>query len=42
MSDEKLIEEAQQYLGDDERVLAAGMFEPRGSTGGLVGATEAE
>jgi hypothetical protein len=41
LSDEKLIEEARSFLGDDEQVLAAGIFEPRGATGGLVGATEA-
>lgn len=41
MSDEKLIEEARTFLGDQEQVLAAGMFQPRGTTGGLVGATSA-
>ena len=30
MSDEKLVEEATAYLGGDEQVLAAGMFQPRG------------
>jgi hypothetical protein len=40
MSDEKLIEEARAFLGD-ETVIVAGIFEPRGATGGLVGATEA-
>lgn len=38
MSDEKLIEEAQAYLGDGEQVLAAGMFQPRGTSGGMGGA----
>jgi hypothetical protein len=41
MSDEKLIEEAQAYLGDGEQVVAAGIFQPRGTTGGMVGATSA-
>jgi hypothetical protein len=41
MSDEKLIEQAHAFLGEGEQVLAAGMFEPRGSTGGLIGATSA-
>jgi hypothetical protein len=41
MSDEKLIEQAEAFLGGDERVLAAGMFQPRGTTGGMMGATEA-
>jgi hypothetical protein len=38
MSDEKLIEEAQAFLGEDERVLAAGIFQPRGTSGGMGGA----
>lgn len=38
MSDEKLIEEARSFLGDDEEVLAAGMFQPRGTSGGREGA----
>jgi hypothetical protein len=41
VSDTRLIEEAQAFLGEGEQVLAAGMFEPRGSTGGLIGATSA-
>ena len=41
MGDEKLIEEAQAFLGEGEHVLAAGMFQPRGSTGGMLGAAEA-
>lgn len=41
MSDEKLIDEAKAYLGGDEQILAAGMFEPRGTTGGMIGATGA-
>src|SRR5688500_18023513 len=40
MSDEKLIEEARAFLGD-ETVIVAGIFEPRGATGGLVGAPPA-
>lgn len=38
MSDEKLIEEAQAFLGDGEQVIAAGMFQPRGTSGGRGGA----
>ena len=38
MSDEKLIEEAQADLGDGEQVLAAGIFQPRGTSGGMGGA----
>ena len=41
MSDEKLVEEAAAYLGGDEQVLAAGIFQPRGTTGGMMGATGA-
>ena len=41
MSDEKLIEEAQAFLGEGEHVVAAGIFQPRGSTGGMVGAAGA-
>ena len=41
MSDQKLIDEATRFLGDDEQVLAAGMFEPRGTTGGRMGVTGA-
>jgi hypothetical protein len=37
LSDEKLTEEAQAYLGDGEQVLAAGMFQPRGTSGGMGG-----
>lgn len=37
MSDEKLIEEAQAFLGEGERVEAAGMFQPRGTTGAMEG-----
>jgi hypothetical protein len=38
MSDEKLTEEAQAFLGEGEQVLAAGIFEPRGTSGGMGGA----
>ena len=38
MSDEKLIDEARAFLGTQEDILAAGMFEPRGTTGGMAGA----
>jgi hypothetical protein len=41
VSDEKLIDEAQAFLGGDARVLAAGIFQPRGTTGGMMGATGA-
>ena len=41
MSDEKLVEEARAFLGGDEDVLAAGIFKPRGTTGGMAGATGA-
>ena len=41
MSDQKLIDEASGYLGGDERVLAAGMFQPRGTTGGRMSVTGA-
>ena len=41
MSDEKLIEQAQAFLGEGEHVIAAGMFDPRGTTGGMLGATGA-
>lgn len=36
MSDEKLIEEA-AFLGEGERVLAAGIFQPRGTSGSMAG-----
>ncbi len=41
MSDEKLIETARGALGGTEEVIAAGIFHPRGTTGGMVGATAA-
>ena len=41
MSDEKLIGEAQRFLGEGEQVVAAGIFQPRGTTGGRMGATGA-
>jgi len=42
VSDEKLIEEARKFLGEEgDEVVVAGMFEPRGATGGLMGATGA-
>lgn len=41
MSDQKLIDEATRFLGDGERVLAAAMFQPRGTTGGRMGVTGA-
>ncbi|MGZ8565716.1 MAG: hypothetical protein ACXWXS_01545 [Actinomycetota bacterium] len=41
MSDEKLVETAREALGGTEEVLAAGIFHPRGTTGGRVGATAA-
>jgi hypothetical protein len=41
MSDEALIEEATRAIGDDEPVLAAGVFEPRGAMGGMLGVTAA-
>lgn len=41
MSDAKLIGTAQAFLGDEETVLVAGMFQPRGTTGGMMGATGA-
>ena len=41
MSDEKLMDEARAFLGGDEDVLAAGIFQPRGTTGGMAGATGA-
>jgi hypothetical protein len=41
VSDAKLIATAQAFLGDDETVQVAGMFQPRGTTGGMMGATSA-
>jgi hypothetical protein len=41
VSDEKLIGEAQAFLGEDAKVLAAGIFQPRGTTGGMMGVTGA-
>jgi hypothetical protein len=41
VSDEKLVEEAAEYLGGGEQVVAAGIFEPRGTSGGMIGATGA-
>ena len=41
MSDERLIEEAARAIGGDVRVLAAGVFEPRGAMGGMLGVTTA-
>ncbi len=41
MSDERLIETARRALGATEEVIAAGIFHPRGTTGGRVGATAA-
>jgi hypothetical protein len=41
MSDERLIEEAANAIGGDARVLAAGVFEPRGAMGGMLGVTAA-
>ncbi|MGH2629315.1 MAG: hypothetical protein ACRDHI_01985 [Actinomycetota bacterium] len=41
MSDEKLIEQAQTFLGEGEQVVAAGIFQPRGTTGGMMSATGA-
>ena len=38
MSDEKLIETAQAFLGEGETVEAAGVFQPRGTTGAMEGA----
>ena len=43
MSEESLVEAAQQAIGDGEKVLAAGVFQPRGTegsvdVGGAVGA----
>lgn len=41
MSDEQLIQEAQTFLGEGEQVIAAGIFQPRGSSGGTAGAAGA-
>ena len=41
MSDEKLIDETKAFLGEHEQVVAAGMFQPRGTVGGMMGATGA-
>jgi len=38
VSDQKLIETAEQALGTDEQIVAAGVFEPRGTMGGTIGA----
>jgi hypothetical protein len=43
MSEASLVDEAQQAIGDGEKVLAAGVFQPRGTegsidVGGMVGA----
>jgi len=41
MGDPKLIETAREALGSGEEVLGAGIFEPRGTMGGMIGATGA-
>jgi len=41
MSDENMIERAEAFIGDDQKVTAAGVFQPRGTTGGMMGATGA-
>jgi len=41
LSDEKLIEEARTFLGEGEQVIAAGIFQPRGTSGGMGGAMSA-
>lgn len=41
MGDERLIEEATRAVGGDVQVLAAGVFEPRGAMGGMLGVTAA-
>jgi hypothetical protein len=41
VSDEKLIEEVEAFLGEGESVVAAGIFQPRGTSGGMVGAAGA-
>jgi len=41
VSDTKLIEEAQEFLGEGEHVVAAGIFQPRGASGGMAGAAGA-
>jgi hypothetical protein len=41
MSDEKMIEQARGFVGGDEEILAAGIFQPRGTTGGMMGVTGA-
>ncbi|MBV9412579.1 MAG: hypothetical protein JO148_13345 [Acidimicrobiia bacterium] len=35
MSEESLVDEAQQAIGDGEKVLAAGVFQPRGTEGSI-------
>lgn len=41
MSDEKLIDVAKAFLDGDQDVVAAGIFQPRGTTGGMAGTTGA-
>jgi len=41
VSDRKLIETAEGALGTGEVIVAAGIFEPRGTMGGMIGATGA-
>ena len=41
MSDEKLIDVAKAFLGGDQDVVAAGLSQPLGTTGGMAGATDA-
>jgi hypothetical protein len=41
VSDEKLIDETTAFLGGQEQVIAAGIFQPRGTTGGMMGTTGA-
>ncbi|HEY6531839.1 MAG TPA: hypothetical protein VIY72_06025 [Acidimicrobiales bacterium] len=37
MSEQAIIDKAQKALGDDDTVVAAAMFEPRGTSAGLIG-----
>jgi hypothetical protein len=41
MGDSKLIASAAGFLGVDEPITAAGVFQPRGTSGGMVGVTGA-
>ena len=41
MSEKQLIHRVQEVLGDTDTVLAVAFFEPRGTSGGIIGGNEA-